>query len=195
MYRPVLVTPPSAAPVTLDEVKAHLREDSTDQDALIGGLIAAAVMHLDGWTGILGRCLMPQTWRQDYNCFERCLRLPLFPVTSISSVKYEDEAGTVQTISASNYALQNDDLGAFIRFKSTYTFAGVSAERPAVHAEYVAGYADADDVPAPLKAAMLLMIGHWYANREAVSIGSGIQTQVVPMAADMLIAPYRRIRF
>ena len=54
---------------------------------------------------------------------------------------------------------------------------------------YVAGVADSA-VPAPIKHAILLMVGHWYANREAVAPG---QMHEVPMAVDALIRPYRRV--
>lgn len=43
-----------------------------------------------------------------------------------------------------------------------------------------------------LTTAMLLLIGHWYANREAVVIGS--ITSDVPMAVDALISPYRHFQ-
>ena len=64
MHRPVLVTPPAETPVSRTEAKAHLRVDGTGDDDLIDGLIDAAVAHLDGYTGILGRCMVTQTWRQ-----------------------------------------------------------------------------------------------------------------------------------
>ncbi|MBW5800068.1 head-tail connector protein [Halomonas elongata] len=44
-----------------------------------------------------------------------------------------------------------------------------------------------------LTTAMLLLIGHWYENREAVVMGT-IATQV-PMAVEALIAPYRHFHF
>lgn len=193
MYRPVLINGPAAAPVTLDEVKAHLDVSYVDKDDQIGLLIAAAVAYLDGWTGILGRCLMPQTWRQDYDAFARCLRLPLFPVASIESVKYDDDEGAEQTVSSSNYVLLADDLGAYVKFKDTYGFAAVSATKPAVRVAYVAGYADAATVPAAVKAAMLLLIRHWFDNPSAVQVGS--PAQAMPFAVDALLAPFRRIRF
>ncbi|WP_368658694.1 head-tail connector protein [Budvicia aquatica] len=37
--------------------------------------------------------------------------------------------------------------------------------------------------------AMLLLIGHWYENRESVIIGT--QASVVPIATDILLQPYR----
>lgn len=44
-----------------------------------------------------------------------------------------------------------------------------------------------------ITAAMLLLIGHWYANRESVVIGT--ITAEVPMAVDALICPYRHFYF
>ncbi|NWN92292.1 phage gp6-like head-tail connector protein [Marinobacter adhaerens] len=41
--------------------------------------------------------------------------------------------------------------------------------------------------------AMLLLIGHWYANRESVVIGT--TASEVPMAVEALLAPYRHFFF
>jgi uncharacterized phiE125 gp8 family phage protein len=213
MYRPVLVTAPSITPVTLAEVKAHCRAaDFSDDDVTLSGLLAAATSHLDGWAGILGRCLCEQTWRQDFDCFESCLRLPLFPVISISSVKYTDTNGVEQTIGAENYSVQTDGLGAYVQF--IYNFASPPLEQflpAAVRVEYAAGYADtpavdadpdgsppveavprSSNVPDAIKHAILLLVSHWYQNRDAVVAS---QASELPMAVDALIAPFRRIRF
>lgn len=46
-----------------------------------------------------------------------------------------------------------------------------------------------------LEHAMLLLIGHWYVNREAIVIGgSGAGGAEVPMAARFLMTPYRRFK-
>ncbi|EKO4983783.1 phage gp6-like head-tail connector protein [Escherichia coli] len=55
-----------------------------------------------------------------------------------------------------------------------------------------AGYSEDPDsilLTADIKAAMLLLIGHWYANREAVNIGN--ITTAVPFAIEALLQPYR----
>ncbi|MBB3142198.1 head-tail connector protein [Halomonas organivorans] len=44
-----------------------------------------------------------------------------------------------------------------------------------------------------LTTAMLLLIGHWYENREAVALGT-IATEL-PMAVQALISPYRHFHF
>ncbi len=195
MYRPVLVTAPSDTPITRTEVKAQLDVSYTDKDTLIDGLIAAAVSHLDGWTGILGRCLMQQTWRQDFDTFSRCpLRLPLFPVISITSVKYDDTSGVEQTVTSSNYELLVDDLGYYVRFIDDYLFPNTEFEGgPHLRVTYVAGYATAADVPAAIKQAMFLMIRQWFDNPTAVIVGQSVEK--MPFAVDALLAPWRRIRF
>lgn len=220
MHRPVLVTPPAIAPVSLQEAKAHLRVDFPDEngvipphedDTLITGLIEAAVSHLDGWTGILGRCLVEQEWRQDFDRFARCLPLPLGPVLQIKSVTWRTPDGTLSTIATSHYSLVTDAGGqSMVRFKNEHEFpAGPLHESRAVAVTYVAGYETIPEVPgeegppvvdavpaqstvpAALKAAILLMVGNWYENRDAVIVGTS--GSALPMGFDMLISPYRRI--
>lgn len=215
MYRPVLVTAPVIKPVTRTEAKAALDIGYTDKDTLIDGLIAAATSYLDGWSGILGRALCEQTWRQDYDgygCYESGrrvehrysygakLRLPLFPVISVTSVKYLDTSAVEQTISSSNYSLKNDDEGAYIQFISTFAFPNLYIEPASLYATYKAGYADAgtspnltSTVPDAIRQAMFLLIRHWFDNPNAVIVGQTIEE--VPFAVRALLDPYRRIRF
>lgn len=196
MYRPFLVSAPSITPVSLTEAKAQLDIGYTDKDALITALIQAATGYLDGWTGILGRCLVEQTWRQDFDRFAYCLRLPLSPVIDIASVKYDDAAGDEQTIAAENYSLLNDDLGPYVKFIDTFSFPDIHDEWPAVRVTYDAGYeseGSTSTVPAPIKQAILLLVRHWFDNPTAVVVG--VTAQAVPMSVDALIAPFRRVRF
>jgi uncharacterized phiE125 gp8 family phage protein len=196
MYRPVLVTPPSIKPITSTEAKAWLDVTYTDKDTPITGLIAAATAHLDGWAGILGRCLCEQTWRQDFDRFSRCLRIPLAPVISITSVKYDDAEDVEQTVSSADYSLQNDELGPFVRFLDTYTYPTIYEERPAVRVTYLAGYPTVTGAwtgPDDVKHAIALLIRHWFDNPSAVTVG--VTAQTMPMAVDAILAKYRRIKF
>lgn len=195
MHRPVLVTPPATTPVTLQELKQHLRlvagaETYTTEDGPLQIYLEAAVAHLDGYTGILGRCLVTQTWRQDFDGWGRTLRLPLL-AAGISSVKYRDSDGQLATVSSDDYALKSDDLGGYVRFDDGFAFPGDLAETNAVLIEFTAGYGAAADVPAALKAAVLLLAGDLYANRAAKTDGGVIENPAVAA----LIGPYRRVRF
>lgn len=189
MLRPVLVTAPDATPVSLTEVKAHCRVDDDDSDAVLTVLLNAAVNHLDGWTGILGRAMVTQTWRQDFEAFG-CRRLPLGPAASITSITYYDGDNVQQTLADSVYVLRTDSLGAYVDLKPDQSWPSAYSRPDAVSVTYVAGV-DAADVPAALKAAILLMVSHWNENREAVALGTIATT--VPMSASALIRPYQRV--
>lgn len=62
---PYIVTAPSSLPVSEPDMKEHLRVDHSDEDAVIAALQAGAVAKLDAFGGLLGRCIMPQTWAID----------------------------------------------------------------------------------------------------------------------------------
>lgn len=72
----IRVTPPTAPVVSLHDMKEHLRVLHEDEDMLIQSLTDAAVSWLDGWDGVLGRCIMPQTWRISPSDLTAGFRLP-----------------------------------------------------------------------------------------------------------------------
>lgn len=191
MYAPVLVTAPAEAPVSRDEAKATCRVEleNTDEDDLIDGLIASAVSLLDGWPGILGRCLVTQIWRVTADDFDRCMRLPL-RASDIDSVKVLNSAGQLSTVSSASYALLTDARGSYVRFNDDYDYPGDLAETEGVIIEFEAGYGAAADVPAAIKQGMRLLIAHWFMNREAVGITS---FEELPLGVKALLAPYRLI--
>lgn len=193
MHRPVRTTAPPAV-VSLEEIKRHVvAVDFTDDDTLLGVLVQAATDHLDGWSGILGRCLVSQEWRQDFSCWPRCgdLRLP-FPDVASVVVKYSDADDGEQTVSASFYEVLSDARSAFVRFTDLFAPPALFDQRSdPVRVSFTAGYGAAADVPAALKVAIMMLAAHWYQNREAVSVGD--TATPVPMAVDALIAPYRRV--
>jgi uncharacterized phiE125 gp8 family phage protein len=190
MLSPVRTVAPAELPLTLTEVKSHLRVDHDDEDSLVAIYISAAVSYLDGWAGILGRCLVTQTWRQDFDGFCEKMRLP-FPDVQSLTVAYYDTANALQTLAASNYALVNDASGARIQLASDGSFPATYDRPDAVRVTLAAGYGDASYVPYAIKAAILLHIGHLYANRDAVNTGN--ITSELPFAFDALVAPFRRV--
>lgn len=190
MIAPSLITGPTEPPVSLAEAKAHLRVDFTDDDTLISALVDAATAHIDGHTGILARALVTQTWRQDFCDWpgDRVLRLPLAPVASVQSVKYFDSANTEITVSETgNYALLEDARGPYIKFTSDFAAPALYDERDdRIRVTFVAGYGDPSDVPAAIRAAVLLIVGDLYKNRDAGETAPNA-------AATALLTPYRRV--
>jgi uncharacterized phiE125 gp8 family phage protein len=186
MLRPVLVTPPPTnQPIlSLAEAKAHLRVDHADEDTLITSLVAAAASYLDGYSGILGRALVVQSWAQDFDAFADEMRLPLGDLIAVTSVTYFDAANATQTLASTVYEGRSDERGPFIGLKADQAWPDTYDRAGAVRVTWTAGYGQtAAAVPEAIKAAAKLMIGAWYDNRAAGDI---------PPAAGALLAPFRR---
>lgn len=192
-YRPKRVTAPAVQLISTIEAKAHCRLDEADSsyDTLVDGFVEAAIGHLDGHAGIMGRCLINQVWQVWFDGWAQCWRLP-FPDVSAVTVTVTTEAGSTSTVGSSNYLLLEDDIGAYIRFDDDYVPPTSDlADVRAWNVQLTAGYGvAAADVPRPIRIGALLLIGHWFHNREAVNIGN--ITSELPMGAQALIAPYRR---
>lgn len=194
MLTPVRTVAPADALLTLAELKAHLRVDHAEEDTLLEGLIAAATAYLDGWSGVLGRCLIQQTWRQDAESFAAASPLP-FPDISSVSVAYTDANGSDQALDASVYQLVNRAAGSFLVLRNGQGWPAVATRPDAVRVTLVAGYGEtAAHVPAAVRQAALLLCGHWYQSREAVSMKPG-ESREVPLTVSALLAPFRRVGF
>lgn len=196
MLKPVRVTPPAVPLLSLEEAKVHCRVDADDEDGLIEGLIAAATDHLDGWSGILGRCLVNQQWRLGLIGFPTWggVKLP-FPDVSAASVSYVDENGDEQSLDDDLFEVVEGWGGSILRARSqSQTWPAVSTDAAApVAATITSGYGPAaEDVPAAIRQAALLMVGHWYEHRQAAV--TGLTVAELPMAVDALLAPHRVVR-
>lgn len=152
-------------PVTLADAKLHLRTitgDTTEDSAIITPLIVAAREYCEN---ITGRALAKQTIKAYPERFSSLMELPRTPIRSITSVKYTDASGATTTMDAANYALDGE-YGRLL-FYTIPSFAP-RAMNP-IEIEYDAGFTAA---PKLIRQAMLLLIGHWYTNREAVQTGA-----------------------
>ncbi|WP_411838577.1 head-tail connector protein [Paracoccus sp. ME4] len=138
---PHRTTDPSQPIVDLDEMKAHLRVEDDDENLLIQSLVDAATGYLDGYSGVLGRAIMEQTWTINVDGPGEYL-LPLPDVK-----KVEASAGTVVLRRDGACVIAIADQPCAIHF----TCALPNALLPAI------------------RQAVKLLAGHWYHNREAVS--------------------------
>lgn len=187
---PVQTVAPTSQPITLAEVKAHLRIDHADEDAKLEAFILAAVSYLDGPFGYLGRCLMPQTWRHVFPGWgDTHLRLAM-PSASQVVVTYIDPDGASQTLSTGLYEVVEDTLATVVIPTDGAVWPSVDYVANPVQVTAVHGYASAAAVPAAIKQAMLLMIGDWDVHRNPAVAGSAAQIPLsVPVEA--LLAPFR----
>jgi uncharacterized phiE125 gp8 family phage protein len=186
--KPVRTVPPAVSPVSLIDAKAHLRVLHDDDDTIIQGCIDAAVSHLDGWGGILGRCIITQTWRSDLPAFCDEIRLP-FPNVQSVTVAYTDAEGDPQTVAADQFHLVTDDMGGLIVRAHDATWPQVAIRPDAVRVTGVYGYGVAAAVPPALRAAILLHVGTLYLHRETMS-----ERAEPNLAYEALVAPHRVVR-
>lgn len=183
-----VVTAAASDPVTTDEAKTHLAVDDSYYDTFIGSLVSAATGHVEGLTN---RQIMSATYDLKVDRFpggRNRLFIPKGQLSSVTSVTYTDTSGDSQTFAASDYSVITDQEPGFIEpvFDKVWPVARTQAE--SVTVRFVAGYASASDVPDGLKQAILLVVGHWFANREGVTYGS---TSEVPMAVHALADQFR----
>lgn len=184
------VTAPSKEPVSLEEAKEHLRVDHSAEDMLIAALITTAREQLEELTG---RAFITQGWQLALPWWPAAsvIRLPRPPALAVSAITYVDEDGAAHTMSSSDYSVVTTvEPGCVVLtpdgdWPSATLYTGLP-----ITVAYTCGYGTTPgNVPAPLRAAMLLTIGHLYTHREAVVTGT--ISSVLPMTVDYLIAPYR----
>jgi len=182
------ISAPAENPVALSEVKQRLRIDinDADEDADIEMMIADAVARIDGPHGV-GIAMVSQQWELRLDYFPYIIELPLYPVISVDSITYVDGNGTEQTVAAVDY--QTDIYSNPARIKPAYahTWPTPRADLATVKVTFTAGYGAAADVPADLKQAILLTIGHAYAHRESVTMGN---PEVLPEGAQSILNRY-----
>lgn len=169
-----LITAPTQPVVEADALMAHLRLTSDDERVLVESLEQAAVAHLDGWRGVLGRAIRQQVWRQEFAGWGT-LRLAMPDVSAIT-VTAVDAVG--DPVTATRADLRADNQGPYVITE------GPSVDR--VFVEFTCAM-PIQQVPA-VQAAVKLIVAHWFDNRAAVSEGS---MQEVPMAASSLISAMR----
>lgn len=193
-----LITPPAVEPVTSTEAKLHCRIDTSADDTLITMLITAARRTVEADSG---RALITQTWELVLDDFptKTYIKLPLPPLQSITHIKYYTNATpTVEsTFASTNYVVSTDDpYGGLIVLKDSASWPAITAplEKGAVRIRFICGYGLAVSVPETYKQACLLLIGHWYENREAIAI-TGAVPKDIPLGYKSLIWQERVVNF
>ncbi|OJU02744.1 MAG: hypothetical protein BGN83_15955 [Rhizobium sp. 63-7] len=180
-----LIAPPVAEPVTLAEVKAHLRLDGDDEDVLLGALVKVAREHLERCTGLL---MLSQAWRLYLDDWpvDGVIRIARGPVQSVETVVVYDEGGAALDVPLDGHVLDGGGRPArLVLNQCVKTARAVNG----IEIDFVAGFGDAAvEVPDTLRRAMLLHVAHMFAYRGVVPPDS--QPASVPAGYELLVAPY-----
>lgn len=189
--RLTLLGGPAAEPLDLDDVKAHLRLDGDDEDALLSSLITTSRLHVEA---ALGLALITQTWGWRADCWPAggVVEPAIRPVRSVDRVAVRDADGSVSVVAASDYMVDFSGQTARIAAsKGQWPRPGVRIG--GIEIDVTAGFGDAQgEVPEPVRQALRLLVAHWYEVRSPVHIGS-ISTRVPDTVSELLL-PYRMRR-
>jgi uncharacterized phiE125 gp8 family phage protein len=186
---------PAGEPVTVAQLKAHLRVDHADEDAALAGYLAAAREAVERMTG---RALAARTmvWRiSNFPPGERDeLALPGGRTISVTSVVYDDVDGVSRTWASEGYEVDLLAEPARLRLAYDGEWPDVRDWALPVAITYLAGYAAAGDdlganVPAQAKAAILLMAAELYARREMAVVGAPVAE--APLSVERLLVGLR----
>jgi uncharacterized phiE125 gp8 family phage protein len=149
------------------------------EDALLTSLITVAREYCEGY---LWRALATQTieaYPARFPCCN-CIELPRPPLQSVTSIQYKDSSGTETTMTeGTDYIVDADSNVGRIVLPNGKLWPVASYPVNPIKIVYVAGYCKENPIPISIKQAMLLLIGHWYANREAVgAVGGAVDFSV-----------------
>ena len=179
-----LVSPPAALPVTLEQLRDHLRIIENDEDAYLVDLLRAATAHSENRSG---RKFVTQVWRRYAGGLRAggAVSLNLGPVRRIEAVTLYDANGVPTQASPGDWRLVDEVLIL------DHLVPGAAAN--GVEIDVVCGYGDvAPDVPDALRRAILMLAAHWHEFRGAVAPKD--QPVSVPPGFDTLVRPYRGVR-
>jgi uncharacterized phiE125 gp8 family phage protein len=150
-------TKPTAPALSLGSAKRHLGVYAPADDERVFEVVEQATDRVQGFTA---RQLATATYDYYLDQFPsgRRVELPLAPLVSVTSVKYQDLDDAQQTFSSSNYAVRAyDDEPGFVELDSDAQWASTYDKADAVVVRFVCGYgADETLVPAPLRSAIKL---------------------------------------
>lgn len=194
-----LITAPAIEPVDLGQAKLHLRVVTDDQDQLITSHIKAAREAVESFTH---RALITQTWELTWDrfptLFGSTILLDKGKLQQVDSLTYIDADGATQTlhdaivspaITGSIQEDRNNDEGGRVTPAFGESWPGTRDVLNAVTLQFQAGYGnDQEDIPEPIRMAMMLAISDLHEHREETVIGATTKER---KAFDALLMPYR----
>ena len=184
-------TGPAVEPLTVAEAKLHLRVDTTEDDTYIGTLITAAREWVENY---LDRTLITT---------QLILRAAEFPTEELELARPPMATAGTATAVVITYTLADTTTAtlstALYRVDRTSTPGNVAPiingtwpsdvieDANAVAVTYWAGYGPTSaSVPATIRHACLMLIGHWYESRSTVLVG--VTSKPLEFAVESLLA-------
>lgn len=172
--------------ITIDQAKEHLRVEHDEEDALITSLIASAFRYIENRTGQVfekreAAVMVVDQLPEGSGGVE----LDYTPVREVTELAYLDPGGAPAVMMAGDIYVDRRGVYPVIYPAANGVWPEHRRQRGGVQITVSAGY---EYLPEDVRAAVLLIVGHLFENREAAVVGS--VSSELPMGVEMLLAPY-----
>lgn len=166
----VRLTTPAVYPISVQEVKNHLREDGFSQDTLLSSYIKGVTSRVESEFRIQ---IVKADWNYTISKLVQGMDLPL-PVVDHSSVvvKYFDADDQEQTLSSASYELIKHRLTSKIYWNNDLYLNITRSKKYPVSITFSAGYPVQDEVaqvPDDIKIYLKTLVAHVFVTPEGLS--------------------------
>jgi uncharacterized phiE125 gp8 family phage protein len=180
----VSTTPLAEQIISTAELKKHLRVTHALEDTLIEAARLAAISYVENYCNVLLGSYAATGYLRDW----RFATFPVGPLSAVGSVVYDDSSGAQQTFSSNSVYFDIQRQPAQISFQDVPSLQDYNLTP--IRISFTVGYAPAD-IPAPIVAAIKLIVGHLYDMRTDEVVGT-ITTRV-KLGTDALLNAHRII--
>lgn len=176
-----LVTEPSVLPVSLDEIKEHLRiePDVSTDNRLLDSLVRSATEQVENMTR---RQLCSATWDLILDAFPLYTRtnplasieLPMPPLQDVVSITYVDQDGVTQTMLSGAYTVDADSEPGRV-YPAYGTFWPLALDAPgSVTVRFSCGWVSPYGIPESIRTWIKVRVATLYAQAESLVIGQTV---------------------
>lgn len=178
---------PDIEPVTLSELKSQIRITGTSEDAQLAIYISAAREQIEEMTGLamitqqfqLTLDHWPNGRRSWWDGVQEgaigeleggngfnAIQLPRYRLQSVDELRVFDIAGAAQVVSLTDFVIDTQQQPGRLVLRSNATWPVALQSANSIEIDYTAGFGDtSNDVPAPLKLAVMQMASSLYQHR------------------------------
>lgn len=179
-------------PITVSELKAHLRITGTDHDDMLEAIIPVARSRAELFTKRylrVGATAKAAIYRLYLDKFPKIIQIYQAPVVEISSIYYYNSGGVLTLLDPAEY--NTDIISEPARIAEAYSKSWPTI-RDRIHSVYVqftSGYQLAASVPDQIKQGILMIAAHLFENPSDVVTGT--QVNSIPQSSEWLLTDFR----
>lgn len=187
-----LITAPTAQPISLEEVKEHLRIVVTDtaNDNYLSDVQDSAV---DQFQSDAEYQVMQATYKLTLACFpDEYIDIPIIPKVTITEFLYYTDQSNTSTLTEGTdfYKVLTDRYCRLYPFSS---WPSLGDRMDAIQITFTVGHATQSAIPARVLQGLKFLIGHFNENRQSVVAGPNVQE--IPESYHSIVGKLKRYHF